>query len=1004
MKNSAALWLPALLACLCLSAQPVEFNRDIRGILSDKCYTCHGPDAVAKKIPRRLDSLEAATAEIAGKRAVVAGDPARSELAIRISSTNAALRMPPVYSGAKLSEHEIGLMRRWIEQGAKWEKHWSFIPPRRPALPQVRNRAWARNGIDYFILERLEREGLQPSPEAARATLLRRASLDLTGLPPSPAEVETFLKDSSADAYEKAVDRLLASPRYGERMAARWLDAARYADTSGYQNDGERFMWRWRDWVIDAFNSNLPYDRFALEQIAGDMLPNAGLDQKIATGFNRNHRGNSEGGIIPEEYAVEYVVDRVETTATVFLGLTAGCARCHNHKYDPITQKEFYQLFAYFNNIPEHGRAMKYGNSQPYIAAPRPAEQREVEKLTRSLAAAEQAFAKLAPELEAAQRQWESSLGSSAADWTPHAGLSAHFPLGTEATGKAGDFGYLDKFAVSAWIQPESDRGAIITKVQDEEEGTGWGLWLRDGRIQVNLVQRWLDDAARVETKEKLAPGRRYHVAMTYDGSRFAGGIHVYVNGVRQPMTVLLDALNQSFKVRDPLRIGSGGGPAEKFRGSINEVRLYGRALAEDEAQALSVAATLTAIAAIPAARRAPLQSTKLRMAFLDHYAPAHIQHAAREAASARQRHRAYLDSLPTVMVMQERETPRDTFLLIRGAYDRPGDKVAPGIPAALPPLPPGAPNNRLGFARWLVDPSNPLTARVAVNRFWQMSFGTGLVKTVEDFGSQGEWPSHPALLDWLATEFVRTRWDVKAMQKLIVTSAAYRQSSAVTLELVQRDPDNRLLARGPRLRIPAETIRDQALYAAGLLVEKIGGPSVKPYQPAGLWKELSNDEYKADRGENLYRRSLYTFWRRTISPPFMSNFDAPTREACTVRDTRTNTPLQALNLMNDVTFLEAARLLAERAMKEGGASPESRIARAFLLALARRPSPEEQRILLASLHHYLDLYQTDASAARKLLDHGEAPRDERLKPGELAAYTAVASLILNLDEMVTKE
>jgi hypothetical protein len=1005
----------ALLSVHTLSgAQEISFNRDIRPILSDRCYACHGPDQQKRTTELRFDTEAGAKQDLGGRFAIVPGDPSKSGIVERITSTKPALRMP--LGGPKLTDQEVDLIRRWIEQGAKWEKHWSLIAPERPSIPEVKQNQWPKNAIDSFVLQRLEREGLNPSAEADRATLIRRVTLDLTGLPPTPAEVDAFLADTSVNAYEKVVDRLLASLRYGERMAAPWLAAARYADTNGYQTDNERYMWRWRDWVIEAFNRNLPFDRFTIEQIAGDMLPNATLDQTIASGFNRNHRGNGEGGIIAEEYAVEYVADRVATTSTVWLGLTVGCARCHDHKYDPITQKEFYRIFAYFNNVPENGHAKKHGNSPPLIKAPTREQQSKLGDLKQKLSEGEKRIAALGPEVETAQRNWERSLqGSTPKPWVFSRGLVAEFPMeGSEGQqfdgkravdgGDKGKFGFLDKFTLAAWIRPEAPDGAIVTRTKDEPEAAGYGLYLKDGKPQLNLVFRWLDDALRVETERALEPNRWHHVLATYDGSRAADGVQFYVDGEPQKLKVLLDELNQDFAGKDPLRIGAGGGPNNRFRGAIRDVRIYNVVLKPNEAAVVATAATLPEIAGIAPQKRSKAQAEKLRWYFLEEHAPDAIRDAWRQVVELRKQREDFEESIPTVMVMQERDTPRDTFLLIRGAYDKPGEKLQPGVPAVLPPLPEGVPNNRLGFARWLVDPSNPLTARVTVNRFWQMYFGTGLVKTVDDFGSQGEWPTHPELLDWLATEFVQSGWDVKALQKLIVMSATYRQSSKVTPELMQKDPENRLLARAPRLRLGAETVRDQALAVSGLLVEKVGGPSVKPYQPPGLWKELASQEYEQDHGDKLYRRSLYTFWKRTIPPPSMMLFDSAGRETCTVRETRTNTPLQALATMNELTYVEAARVLAARVMTEGGETPSDRITYAFRLATARKPSAAELEVLLASFHHYRDTYATDSASALKLVSQGEHPRNPKLEPSELAAYSIVASLILNRDEVVTRQ
>jgi mono/diheme cytochrome c family protein len=1015
----------------------VQFNRDIRPILSDKCYTCHGPDPANRKTKLRFDNESGATLDLGGKYAIVPNDPAKSEMIRRITAENKAMRMPPASSGITLTAHEIELLRRWVSQGAKWQKHWSFIPPERPALlPTVKNAHGPHNEIDLFILDRLQREGLSPSPEADRERLIRRVTFDLTGLPPTTIEVDEFLKDTSPEAYGKLVDRLLASPRYGERMAVRWLDAARYADTNGYQTDAERYMWRWRDWVINAFNQNMPFDKFTVEQIAGDLLPGATLDQKIATGFNRNHRGNGEGGIIPEEYAVEYVVDRVDTTSTVWLGLTMGCARCHDHKYDPISQKEFYQVYAYFNSIPERGKAFKYGNSPPAIKAPTFEQQQQLNEAEQKLAAAEYHFTGIEDDLNRAQLTWEKSIARSRpVYWWPERGLLSAFSFDGPAkgltwnprspklvegkihqaanfdgqrfalAGKIADFDYYDKFTLAAWIFPTAESGAILTRAEDTPEGQGYSLSLKSGKVQFNLVNRWLDDGARVETEAKLTLNQWHHVSAVYDGTRVAEGIQIYVDGQSQKLSVHLDDVNQSFSTKQPVRIGAGGGRENRFHGQIDEARIYQVAITPEEAAMLSDPASLNQIAEVPADRRSAIQKRKLELAFKSRYAPAPIQQAWEQVVQLKEQRDKLLAGLPEVMVMQEMPSPRETFRLIRGAYDRPGEKVERSLPAILPPLPPGAPNDRRGFAKWLVEPSNPLTARVAVNRFWQMYFGTGLVKTSEDFGSQGEWPSHPELLDWLATEFIRTGWDVKAMQKTIVMSATYRQSSRVTPDLLQRDPENRLLAHGPRLRLSAEMVRDQALAISGLLVEKVGGPSVKPYQPAGLWKELSGGvDYKQDTGANLYRRSLYTFWKRASPPPSMMTFDSVGREICSVRENRTNTPLQALTLMNDVTYVEASRALAQRMMMEGGANPEQRIGFAYRLATARQPSNAQIQILVNGFHHHLDRYQTDRKAALSLLQQGESPLNTKLDAAQLAAYTTVASLILNLDAAVTKE
>ncbi|MFN7925262.1 MAG: DUF1553 domain-containing protein [Bryobacteraceae bacterium] len=1005
--------LPAVLVLAVSCAySAVEFNRDVRPILSDKCFTCHGADAKTKGIPLRLDiEAEAKT------RAIKEGDPDGSPLIQRVTAEKAAMRMPPAHTGNKLSASEVATLRQWIAEGAKWQKHWSLIPPVRPALPKVSAPNWVANPIDAWVMARLDREELKPSREASRETLLRRVSLDLTGLPPTPAEIDVFLADRSPKAYENAVNRLLDSPRYGERMAARWLDAARYADTNGYQFDGERFMWRWRDWVIDSFNRNQRFDRFVLEQIAGDMLPGAGLDAKIATGFSRNHRGNTEDGIVPEEYAVEYVVDRVETTSTVFLGLTLGCTRCHNHKYDPFTQKEFYRLFAYFNNVPENGRAMKYGNSPPVVAAPTREQQVAHDELTREITETERYLKRNEAAIVKTRKAW-----LPAGTWWPMSGLDAFFTF-EQAEGTAeGLFGKAaafdgkrsvdfpgvaqfdidDAFTISAWI--DGTTGAIFSRMADRAQGTGIGLYLKDGRLHAHLTSNYVNDALRVDTDEKLAPGW-HHVAMSYDGSVQSAGLKLYLDGKLVRNKVEMETLYRPFRnagraFKEPFRIGAGGGTENRFRGRIDQVLVYSRVVGAEEIAMLAIGKPLEQLSGTSEAERKLLDQ-----AYFASAAPREIHEAWQRMQSAIREREKLERSFPTVMVMAESPAAKETHLLIRGAYDKPGEVVQPGVPAALPPLPVGAPNNRLGFAQWLVDPGHPLLARVTVNRFWQMYFGTGLVKTTEDFGQQGEYPSHPELLDWLATEFVQSGWNVKALQRLIVTSATYRQSSRTTPELQQRDPENRLLARGARFRMPAEMIRDQALLASGLLSEKLGGPSVKPYQPGGLWGELAMQDmfYVQSKGSELHRRSLYTFWKRTIAPPMMVNFDAANREACVVRENRTNTPLQALNLMNDVTFLEAARKIGERMIAEGGADPDSRIQHGFRLVVGRAPSDAERDVMRGSLAYHRD-YFADEAKAKQFLAQGEAETSSRIEPRELAAYASVASMLLNLDEALTKE
>jgi hypothetical protein len=990
------------------SPSTVEFNRDIRPILSDACFACHGPDAKKRKADLRLDTEAGAFAALSeGRHAFVAHQRDKSEVYRRITSLDAKKRMPPASVARQLTAHEIALLGRWIEQGARWQKHWAFVPPVRGSVPWNPRNDKLVSAIDSFVLSRLAREGLSFSPIADRVTLLRRVTLDLTGLPPTVEEVDSFLHDTRPDAYARVVDRLLASPRLGERLAIRWLDAARYADTSGYQSDGDRIMWRWRDWVIEAYNRNLPFDQFTIEQLAGDLLPGATLDQILATGFNRNHRGNGEGGIIPEEYAVEYAADRVETTATVWLGLTMTCARCHDHKYDPVTQKEFYRLFAFFNNIPERGKAIKIGNSPPYILTPTPRQAERLADVDRQLARAKARIVALEPQIKKEQARWERVPGVLSA--MPDEGVLLNKPESFDGkrsleVGNIGAFGFFDRFSLSARVRPDTTlSGTIVSRMQDVAEGEGYAVLLNKGRIQVNLVKRWLDDAVRVESEASVKAEAWQHVTVAYDGSRLASGVKVYLDGQPMKLRVELDDLNQTFETKQPFRIGGGNGVEGRFRGMLNDVRIWTRALSAEDAAVVAVVEDIAELLRLAPEKRTHAQEEKVRRYFLSRYATSEIREAHDRVEELQHQRQRLHDSLPSTMVMQEMPTPRETHVLLRGQYDRPGEKVTRGVPGVLSPWPKEAKNDRLGLARWLVDKDNPLTSRVAVNRLWQMLFGEGIVKTVDDFGAQGEWPSHPELLDWLAVEFRESGWDVKRMLRLIVMSETYQQSSRAAPEATKRDPQNRLLSRGPRLRLSAEMIRDQALAASGLLVERQGGPSVKPYQPAGLWRELADTEYQRDTGEALYRRGLYVFWKRTVAPPSLVTFDAAGRETCTVRETRTNTPLQALNLLNDVTYVETARMLAQRVMREAK-SPDARLTLLFRLVVARSPRPAERAVLLAGLARHQAHYTKERVEAAKLVQTGDAPGDTTLDVAELAAYTAMASVVLNLDEAIMKE
>ncbi len=1043
-----------------LGAEPpatVLFNRDVRPILSDSCFQCHGPDQKNRKADLRFDQEDTFTTAPAGERLIEPGKPDDSEFFRRLISDDPEVKMPPPSHGRPLTPSQIETIRTWIQQGAQWQKHWALIPPVRPAVPPVTRIEWPRNAIDNFILTKLESQNLTPSPEADRNTLLRRVSLDLTGFPPTPAELQAFEQDTAEGAYERAVDRLLDSSRYGERMAIRWLDAARYADTHGYQTDGPRDMYRWRDWVIDAYNSNLPFDQFTIQQLAGDLLPNPTRDQLIATGFNRNHRANSEGGILDEEYLAEYAADRVETTCTVWLGVTMMCSRCHDHKYDPFSQEDYYRLFAFFNSVPERGKVFKIGNTPPLVRAPTPAQEQKLTELERQIQSHLDLLEKQRPEWQTALKAWCSNLAADAQlDWLPTDGLNfvASFdkpvenlvpppkhnkPLFEDALkeipsvvkettpqytpgvvgqcltidgqgavnlGDVGNFDFLNRFTYSLWVKFPSDaQGIILARMKDDDALSGLSFVLTPERkLQLNFVSRWLDDALRLETADPLTPDAWHHLVITYDATRSATGVQCIVDGKTLPMKTLLDELLQTFKTNEPVRLGLAHNSIPPFKGEMDEIRAYDKVLSPAEIQILGVPQSITTIARLSEAERTPEQIRKLEDWYLENQASEELKKSWLAVRDLGKQRGLLLATVPTVMTMQETPEPRPTHILIRGQYDAPGAQVTRAVPAQLPPLKEhGAVPNRLDLARWVVDPSNPLTARVAVNRFWQMYFGQGIVKTVDDFGSQGEWPTHPELLDWLATEFVENGWNVKQLQRLIVTSATYRQASQATPETFQKDPENRLLARGPRLRLPAEMIRDRALLASGLLVDQVGGPSVLPYQPAGLWKELNGIfDYQPDTGEKLYRRSLYTYWKRTAPPPFMMTFDTAGRETCFVRESRTNTPIQALNLLNDVTFVEAARTLAQRILKEAP-DDTARVTLAFQHALSRSPQPQELSMLLDNVTAQREFFVADPQAAEKLLDVGDSPSDKQFPPQELAAYTMLANLLFNLDEFVTK-
>jgi hypothetical protein len=1036
-----ALTSPALAA--------VDFNREIRPILSDNCFKCHGPDDKHRMANLRLDLRDGgAFTQRAKGPLIVSGDAAKSVLYLRISNPDKNRRMPPPNAELTLSAQQVQLIKQWIDEGAKWETHWAFSAPVHPAVPPVKDAGWVRNPIDNFILARLEGEGLRPSPEADRITLLRRVSFDLTGLPPTPEEIAAFLADKSPDAYERQVDRLLHSPHYGERMAMQWLDLARYADSHGYHIDSHRDMWPWRDWVIRAYNQNLPFDRFTILQLAGDQLPDAGTDDKIATGFNRNHMINFEGGAIPEEYLVEYVADRAETTSNTWMGLTMGCARCHNHKYDPISQKEFYQFFAFFNSVDEKGLDGKTGNAAPSLQLPTPEQEARGKELAAQLKSAEAAIN--AQRITDAITAWKASLAGKPAP-VDHTALAAHYQMdGSLADssghyldgrtvkgdptfgegqiakavsfdgqtiitlGNAGGFERNQPFSLALWVRPPGSKlpEPVLEKISDAKTRRGFELWFdepilvgiqnRASQMEVRITSDWPRNSLRVRTREHYARADWKHFAFTYDGSGKAAGLRLYVDGTPAETEVLSDTLDGSIRSDAELQIGVKETDAGSFSGSLDDLRFYNRALAAQELAYIAGEYPVRAILSGVGGKLTKNEEARLREYYLTQVADPSLRAQYAELKALREKSAELQKQILTTMVMSEMEKPRDTFVLARGDYRNQTDKVDPGTPAILPPLAhKGKRATRLDLAEWLVDPVHPLTARVAVNRYWQMYFGVGIVKTAENFGSQGEPPSHPELLDWLATEFIRTKWDIRAMQRLIVTSAAYRQSSKVTPQLLEKDPENRLIARGPRFRLPAEMVRDNALALSGLLNPAIGGASVFPYQPKGLWEEMafgdgfSMQTYVQSHGPDLYRRSMYTFWKRTVPPAQMSVFDAPDREKCTVRRTVTNTPLQALVLLNDPTYLESARMLAERVLKQAGRDPGRRAALAFELATSRKPDKSEIAILTRLAKQ---------AVSDQILTNGESPVDPKMDRKELAAWTVVTSAILNLDETITVE
>jgi len=1030
------------------AADAVEFNRDIRPVLADNCFHCHGPDPGTRKAGLRLDTeagFFAARKDKDGKEeppTIIKGKPDQSTLFQRLLSKDEDEVMPPPETHKKLKPEQVAQIRTWIEQGAPWQPHWSLLPPVAVTPPTNKDTGWAKNPIDRFVLARLEKAGLAPAPEADARTLIRRLSLDLTGLPPSPELLAKHLpKDggSLSDGQVGAlVDELMATPAYGEHRARYWLDAARYADSHGLHFDNPREMWPYRDWVVQAFNANQPFDQFTVEQLAGDLLPNPTESQLIATGLQRCNVTTNEGGTIVEENLANYAADRVQTMGWVYFGLTTNCAQCHDHKFDPFTTKDFYSLAAFFRNTTQPGLDgnVKDGRG-PILVLPSEADRPRFKALPAEIEAAKKVaqdartnaqkdfdgwLAKLKPADLDQDIATKGLLGRFALNegngtpaqtratgpltWTKDGQLGPALALKKGANLELGDVGNFDTkkpFSVGGWFRPDKVQGlqALVARMDDPKAAQGWSLFLANANYGFYLISQWPNDAIKVTTAKPLAKKDTWqHVLLTYDGSGKAEGLRLYVDGAMVALNLEVNKLSTSSQAKTPTRVGQRSA-SEFFQGSAQELRFYGRDLSGAEAFALAKVAGVRA-------KVAGKLAGKDRAAVLDYYLG--VRRPDVLAVSTRQTTleaelKTIKDRSPLTHIQEERKDMMPmASILVRGAYDKPGEKVAAEIPAALGKLPANAPKNRLGLARWLVSEENTLTARVTVNRLWQEVFGQGLVKTSEDLGIMGMPPTHPELLDWLAVEFRRTGWDVKKFLRLVLTSATYRQAASQTKEKVEKDRDNSLLSRGPRFRMDAEMIRDQALAASGLLATRMGGPGTKPYQPENIWEVVGVgiQAYRPDKGENLYRRSLYNYWRRMAPPASLDLFNAPSREVSCVRRDRTNTPLQALVTLNDPQYVEAARLLAQRTLL-GAKDDGARLQAAALRVLARPLKPAELGILQTSLAQLRTHYAKQVADAEALLKVGDTPPDPALPKPELAAWTMLCNQLLNLDEVLNK-
>ena len=1030
----------------------VDFQREVRPILSDACFHCHGPDQATRMAGLRLDTRDGAFTQRKTGSPIVPGKPGSSLVIQRITHEQKARRMPPESSHKVLTVKQIDTLKRWVAEGAPWKEHWSFTAPVRATPPAVVNKAWIRGPIDQFILAKLEQQALIPATPADRRTLIRRVTLDLTGLPPDPKDVEEFVADKSPNAYEKVVDSLLASNQWGEHRARYWLDAARYADTHGLHIDNYRAMWPYRDWVIKAFNQNMPFDQFTIEQIAGDLLPNPTMDQLIATGFHRCNVTTNEGGVIVEEVEAIYAKDRVDTTGSVFLGLTIGCATCHDHKFDPISQKDFYAMAAFFRNTTQNALDGNISDTPPVIVVPRPEDRPrwqqlkdEEGKLREQMAKvrtgsnedfakwlSEDARPKISGPLDPADEVVSVSVAESAGIKFKNRPLTMDLPAGVSLGEgyiegrKALRFGEksslelpnvdlyaVDRpFTISAWVlMPKGDDSFVVVSQTDPaSKYRGWALELVGRRPTLRLTTQSNKTLQfRTQLKDRLTVGKWYHLAFSYDGTRHPDGVSLYVNGND---TLLeggsdLDGIKGEFRTFAPLRIGSDGRRRYFNGGAIADLRLFTKALSKEDAQ-IAASWPLLDNARTKSLEELTTPEKDAFQTYFLHREYGEYQSLIDQLQTLRDERQTIARRGTVTHIQDERNSEPFAHILYRGMYDQPREKVLPAVPGALPPMPASYPKNRLGLAKWLVDQNNPVTARVTVNRFWQEVFGTGFTKTAEDLGSQGEAPTHPELLDWLAVEFRESGWDVKNLFKQIVMSSTYRQSARVTPAKLEKDPDNRLLSRGPRFRMDAEMVRDTALASSGLLVEKVGGPSVKPYQPEGVWEAVAmlssnTRRYRQDAGDKLYRRSLYTFWKRSAPPASMDIFNAPSRENCTVRRERTNTPLQALVTMNDTQYMEAARKLAEFAMKEGGDSFDARLDIITNRALARPFDLKERAVAKKSYSAFLNHYDSKPLDAKQLINTGDSQPAAGLNAVELASMTMLANEVLNLDEVLNK-